>query len=254
MLSALQQATYRSYRDVVSLEYLRLVGFDTTNDDVCPDLVFSLPEKVSDSCTPTSGKPQTIGLGVMGYYGWRNAPDAGETIYQGYVTKMKHFLAWLLDQGYVVRLLTGEIPTDQRPVDELLAFVEGEGLAHWQGRVMAEPIVDVHDLLRQIAATDLVVATRFHNILCALMSGRPVVSVGYSKKNDALMAEMGLAVFCQHVEHFTVDELIRQFQSLSAEFTEAIERILRKNSEYRSLLDDQYRAVLGIEAAKRSGS
>ena len=254
MLGALRQATYRSYRDVVSLEYLRSVGFNAAGDGVYPDLVFSLPEKGWNAPATVTEKPQMIGLGVMGYYGWRNRPGYGETIYQGYLTKMKSFLAWLLDRGFAVRLLTGEIPTDQRPVEDLLAFVEAEGRAGWRDRVLAEPITDVHDLLQQIATTDLVVATRFHNILCALMAGRPVVSIGYSKKNDALMAEMGLQAYCQHVEHFTAHELIQQFQSLTSEIGQAVVRIQHKSSQYREMLDEQYHAILCDGVVGASGN
>lgn len=254
MLGALRQATYRSYRDVVSLEYLHSVGFNAAGDGVYPDLVFSLPEKEWNAPATVTGKPQTIGLGVMGYYGWRNLPGYGEAIYQGYLTKMKSFLAWLLDQGFAVRLLTGEIPTDERPVEDLLAFVETEGRADWQDRILAEPITDVHDLLQQIATTDLVVATRFHNILCALMAGRPVVSIGYSKKNDALMLEMGLQAYCQHVERFTVDELIQQFQFLISEFGQAAVRIQHKRSQYREMLDGQYRTILCGETVRAAGA
>jgi polysaccharide pyruvyl transferase WcaK-like protein len=252
-LAALRQATYRSYRDVVSAEYLRSVGFDTRSDPIFPDLVFSVPQGNADAFPAAATPPRTIGLGVMGYDGWGNNPASGEAIYRAYLAKLKRFLYWLLEQGFAVRLLTGEVYTDQPPVEELLAFVRAEGQADWQAHVSAEPITDVDDLLRQIATTDLVVASRFHNVQGALMLGRPVVSIGYSKKNDALMAEMGLQAYCQHAEHFTVDELIQRFQSLISEFSQATARIQNKSSEYRAMLDEQYRTIFCGETAKASG-
>ena len=68
--------------------------------------------------------------------------------------------------------------------------------------------------MEQIAQTDVVVATRFHNIVCSLKMGRPTISLGYAKKNDVLMAEAGLGGFCQHVERFDVGLLIEQFQDV----------------------------------------
>jgi polysaccharide pyruvyl transferase WcaK-like protein len=171
-------------------------------------------------------------------------PDSGEPIYQGYIEKLKDFVLWLLDQGYFIRLLTGNLGVDQRPVDDLLQFVKEEGQARWQDRIIAEAIANTDELLYQISKTDIVVASRFHNVLCALMLGRPVVSIGYHIKNESLMAEMGLQDYCQHIEHFTVKKLIQQFQLLISDMNQVSGRILDKNAQYRQELDQQYRKIL----------
>jgi polysaccharide pyruvyl transferase WcaK-like protein len=88
------------------------------------------------------------------------------------------------------------------------------------------------------------VASRFHNVLCTLMLERPVISLGYHAKNEVLMAGMGLASYCQHIEEFTFDRLVEQFERYKADFDEAVQRIHQKNEHYRELLDEQYRAVL----------
>lgn len=242
MLNALQTASYRSYRDRASQEYLQRVGFNTTNDSVYPDLVFSLPTPTG---MPTAARLpiQTIGLGVIGYYGWRHDQRLGEPLYQAYINKLQQFAGWLLDQGYSIRLLTGDYPTDQRPVDDLLTYVRTQGTAAWAKRLFAEPMTDVNALFQQLAQTDLVVASRFHNVLCALMLERPVLSIGYNVKNDALMAEMGLAAYCQHIEHFSVDQLTQQFCALRADYNGAVQRIQRQSAHNRQLLAEQYQRV-----------
>jgi polysaccharide pyruvyl transferase WcaK-like protein len=83
--------------------------------------------------------------------------------------------------------------------------------------------------MRQIAETDVVVATRFHNVVCALKLGRPTVSIGYAKKNDVLLAETGLGEFCQSIETLDVDRLIRQFQALLSD-RDRYERIVRETN------------------------
>ena len=80
------------------------------------------------------------------------------------------------------------------------------------------------------------------------MLGRPVVSIGYHWKNDALMADMGLAAYCQHIEHFTMDRLIEQFRSLMSERDGATQRIQQKCVQYREMLD-----VLRFLAERVSG-
>ena len=62
--------------------------------------------------------------------------------------------------------------------------------------------------------TDIIVASRFHNVVCALKLSKPTISIGYEAKNDDLMEHMGLGAFCQHIERFDVDDLIQQFEAL----------------------------------------
>jgi polysaccharide pyruvyl transferase WcaK-like protein len=170
-----------------------------------------------------------------------------------YVAKLERFVSWLLGNGYSVRLLIGNWGVDQRPVDELLDFVRIAGNPDWQNRITTEPIADADDLFQEIAKTDVVVASRFHNVVSALMLGRPVISLGYHEKNEALLAQMGLQSYCQHIEHFSVDLLIQQFQSLASELEQASRRIQEKCAQYRQKLDEQYCRVLCPEAAGAFG-
>ena len=63
-------------------------------------------------------------------------------------------------------------------------------------------------------STDFVVATRFHNVVCALKLVRPTVSIGYEAKNDAVMTELGLGEFCQSIEELDLDLLNKQLAEL----------------------------------------
>ena len=53
------------------------------------------------------------------------------------------------------------------------------------------------DLTSAMAPVGTVVATRYHNVMCALKLAKPTISIGYAQKNLSLMADMGLAEFCQ---------------------------------------------------------
>jgi polysaccharide pyruvyl transferase WcaK-like protein len=93
--------------------------------------------------------------------------------------------------------------------------------------------------MRQIADTDIVVATRFHNVVCALRLARPTVSIGYAEKNDLLMAEMGLGRFCQRVEELDFDLLMEQFTALVSERQRYVQSLRDMNSVYQERLDRQ---------------
>jgi polysaccharide pyruvyl transferase WcaK-like protein len=152
----------------------------------------------------------------MTYFGWRNDATRGAAIYQTYLAKLTSFVLWLLDRGHAVRILMGDT-NDQRAVNDLLAIVAKARPALSDDRLVFEPMSSLHDLMRQIAETDVVVATRYHNVVCALKLGKPTVSIGYAEKNDVLMAERGLGGFCQHIERLSLDRLIEQFDQLIGE-------------------------------------
>lgn len=243
MLKALRMADYRSYREVAAFNYLQSLGYDTSGDLSYPDLVFSLPKVLLPIPKQSSSTPTVVGLGLINYYGWQYEPGTGEKVYQEYISKIKCFAVWLLQRGFTIRVISGDV-ADRWPVQDLVEFVNKEGEAHWREKLIVQEITDVNDLFQQIAQSDIIVASRFHNVLCSLMLERPVISLGYHEKNDFLMKEMGLGHYCQHIEHFTNERLIEQFSACIHETDQIVRQIHDQLDSYRNLLDDQYKMLL----------
>jgi polysaccharide pyruvyl transferase WcaK-like protein len=174
----------------------------------------------------------------MTYKGWRNDRNHGTTIYAAYLAKITKFVLWLLDRGHPVRILMGEI-TDRQAAADVVTRVASARPDLPQDRIRAEPMHSLHDLMLQIADTDVVVATRFHNVVCALKLGKPTLSIGYSEKNDALMADMGMERFCQHVERLDLHLLIEQFAQLLSGRQSYEQRIRNAILVYRERLQHQ---------------
>jgi polysaccharide pyruvyl transferase WcaK-like protein len=243
MKAALGLADYRSYRDQLSQTYMHSIGFQRKDNGVYPDLMFSLPLATDLHPHRRSPQPRVVGLGVMAYYGWNRPAEEGEAIYQTYLAKIGQFAVWLVENNYSVRLLIGQ-SHDRRVVDDLKSYVERVYGTPAPGQLISEPINTIEDLFHQLDATDIVVATRFHNVLCALMLNKPVLSLGYAQKNDVLMAEMGLDHYCQQIEEFSVERLIVQFTELATNAGRIGTHIACKNSEYRTALDQQYKLIV----------
>ena len=252
MKSALGMSDFRSYRDQISKDFMQSIGFHSTHDPVYPDVVFGLEVDTHAPAYNTEKPPKVIGIGVMEYYGWSNSAQQGEDIYQRYIDKLTTFVAWLLEKEYEVRVLIGQ-SHDQRAVDDLSATLKQRQVVYRPEQLIAEQIESIEALFGQIAQTDVVVATRFHNVLCALMSNRPVVSIGYAKKNDVLMAEMGMGNFCQHIEDFDVDKLMDQFSELVDQRQQFARQMEQKNSAYQHALAQQYAQIFDLAGtAKQS--
>jgi len=248
MKSAARMAHYRSYRDTLSKDFMHNIGFSgATRDPVYPDIAFKLPNpRSADLPRCSEARASTIGLGVMTYYGWRGDANRGAHIYHAYIAKISRFVMWLLDRGHRVRILMGEA-TDLQAINDVSAIVSRERPDLPPDRLVAEPVTSLHELMRQIAETDIVVATRFHNVVCALKLGKATISLGYARKNDVLMAEMGVGEFCQQIERLDIDLLIEQFVKLLAGRSLYERRIREMNLAYEERLrvqDAQLTAAL----------
>jgi polysaccharide pyruvyl transferase WcaK-like protein len=179
----------------------------------------------------------------MDYYGSRRTPGRGEGVYRGYVEKMAEFVEWLLDRGYTVELLIGDLTYDTRVRQDVRRRLQERNPARGKAKLVEAPISSAEDLVAQLARTDVVVATRFHNILLALMLDKPVVALSYHEKIASLMRGVGLGEFCQDVDGLDVQKLVDQFTRLERNATAASSTIGRKRAEYRRALDEQYAAI-----------
>lgn len=203
-----------SYRDGHSQKYMAQMGINHSSS-VCPDLVFSLPDNALPKWTKALSEPPVVGVGLYDYCRadfLRN--DVGECRYRSYLLKLSAFIVWLLGHNYQVRIIIGDVTYDNAVREDLRNLLEGQGINYSQCNILDEPISTVSDLLDQIAKIDLLVATRFHNVLLALMLNRPVISISYDQKNDALMEQMGLSDYCQTIDSLDVSQLTGQFLKL----------------------------------------
>jgi polysaccharide pyruvyl transferase WcaK-like protein len=238
--ASLALADYRSYRDIFSQEHLQALGFDTRHDTVYPDLAFSLPRPAMPARPDRDGTQRVIGVGLITHYYQRTPSENVETIYCEYVAKIAIFVTWLLEHKYTVRLVIGDFVYDGRVRQDLRELLERGGLNYENGRIIDEPATSVDELLSQLATTDVVVASRFHNVVLALMLKKPVVAISFHEKVESLMTAMGLKEFCQDIAHVDVERLIGQFTTAEESADSLKRQIERKTEDFRKALDEQY--------------
>ncbi|MDP9148702.1 MAG: polysaccharide pyruvyl transferase family protein [Myxococcota bacterium] len=249
ILGALRLADYRSYRDEQSRAHLRRIGFATRDDAVFPDLAFSLPSAVAAAPAPSAALHKArVAVGVFDYCGRGGGSETHAAAYRAYVEKLGHFVLWLLGEGHPVRVIIGDLLYDEPVRKDLKAWLEARGLARHADRFEDTPAQSVEELLEQIGSVDFVVASRFHNVLLAVFLGKPVASISYNVKNDALVAEMGLSSYCQPIGELDVDRLIEQFTRLSQNAAQLRPAMLEKAASYRDRLARQYTLLFGSGA------
>lgn len=236
LLAAAALADSRSFRDEDSRNYMASIGLDTSSDSVIPDLAFSLAPP--PSIGPKSWPPRTIGIGIMQYYGWHETPMAAERIYAEYMGKITAFISWLARQGYTVRLLIGDTRADTSALQHFKSqFVDTPG-------IIASRIETPDELVRELQLTDVVVASRYHNLLLALLAGKPTISLGYSQKCESLMTLVGLQEYSQDIEQFTVEGLKDLFQKLAGLGMPPTEQISRACRDAAAALELQFDQII----------
>jgi polysaccharide pyruvyl transferase WcaK-like protein len=216
MKNAARIAAYRSYRDEDSRRYMQGIGAGDPRDTVLPDLAFLLPRKLE---APRAPGVLTIGVGVMTYRGWQDS----EAAYNAYLDLHERLIRWIEGQGHKVKIVIGQTPADLKAVDALEARL-GKALLNAEERAMDS----IHGAMTAIAETDFVVASRYHVQIAALKMRRPLISLGYAPKNDALMQDAGLEAFVHDVHTVDFDALTRQ-----------IEAFVSDRASYAAIVDER---------------
>jgi polysaccharide pyruvyl transferase WcaK-like protein len=201
---AAQQAHRRSYRDADSRDFMVRLGVDDHESEVLPDLAFLLPRRPEPTRDSAGGV--VIGVGLMNYRGWQ----ASDQAFRAYIDLHQRLIEWIEAKGHRVRVVIGQTPADLVAVRELEERL-GKSLLTPADKNMET----IHQAMDAVAETDLVVASRYHVQIAALKMRRPLISLGYAPKNDALLEDVGLGDFVHDVEKADFDKLTRQIELMA---------------------------------------
>lgn len=119
---------------------------------------------------------------------------------------------------------------------------------------MFEPIASLHELMQQIARTDVVIASRYHNVVCALAMKRPTISLAYASKNDALLLDTGLEAFCHQIESFDPATILSQVDLAFEQRATLIGKVEAGVERYHNRLARQEEILLAtfLETGRRA--
>jgi len=247
--SALKLADLRSYRDASSLNYLNSIGFSGSGDKVMPDLVFSLPAARLDRTKCFAAKRRTsrriVGLGVMMYAGRYSVEHPMDRTVTNYLDALANLVEWLLARDYNIRLLIGDV-YDRPVVQGFRQMLKQRQPSCDESRILDDDVTSAGELLDQIAETDLVIGTRFHNVLLALLCEKPVVAISFHHKIASLMKATGLSDYCLEIEGLTAERLEAKLRE-AEENASSLKPMIRAHAErWRAELDAQYDEIIDI--------
>ncbi|RTL68864.1 MAG: hypothetical protein EKK42_08500 [Pseudonocardiaceae bacterium] len=228
-------ARYRSYRDELSRRAMHDMGVDTADDPVFCDMVFALPTPVG--IVPTPG---LVGLGVMDYHGRNAATDRRRQaeIHASYLMMLTRFALRLIDSGRSIRLFVGDL-VDIGVAEHLLHELRAArpGLAEDRAVLVAAEEFDT--LMTAMAQVEVVVATRYHNVVSALKLGKPTLSLGYAPKNAEMMESFGQGRYALPLAGADYEQLCDRFDELDADRVAVARRVGEGSAGYRTRAQEQ---------------
>ena len=238
---ALSMAKYRSFRDTESREYMARIGFDRS-DPVVPDLAHSFPdlEKLRDRATDC--ERLVVGISPMAYGVPQRWYKQDTAVYDAYLDKLVDFIGWLNENQIEIECFPTAVPSDSYVIEDLRnLFKKKFGITLNEDQ---SPVMTVSDLLHKISSVDMVVASRFHGVLLPFVLYKPVIAISYHPKDNSLMQDMGQVRYCLDIKNFEVQSLKDCFQSIRNNLDKVRVQIIKRETEYRELLEKQYDIVL----------
>lgn len=244
---ALLFADYTSFRDTASKSLIECAGFKNRGP-VYPDLAHSLViqrDLARDSTAASAGRHPVVGINPMPMYDRRYWCVTDDSRYYDYVRKLSEFSAVLMREGYPVFFFATQ-PKDENVINDVLDMIPQDVKEKSSSAELIKQARSVDGLMEVLATADVVVATRFHGTLMALMAERPVLGICYYRKTRDLLKETGQEAYAVDLDSFQPDELLRRFRSLVANRLAEVEKIRAKNEDYRNALSEQYDRVLHL--------
>lgn len=252
---ALCFADYVSLRDVSSERLIHEIGCKLKSH-VYPDLAHSLrTDHISASALPVGvqkGDLPVVGINPMPLYDPRYWCDTDEGKYSAYLRKMADFTAKLIANGYPVFFFATQ-EKDNNVIVDILQALAKERQVDMPFDKFVLTSVTVDELMANIAAADITVATRFHGTVLSLLAAKPMLGICYYRKARELLYEMGQQNYAVELDTFTVDDLWSRFENLVNNRVNEQERIKTKNLEYTHSLKLQYDSLFVDQVATAKG-
>ena len=221
---AVASSAYCSVRDVGSREMIRQLGVER-DLPIVPDLAFGL--------TPESPRPPRrpgldIGISPMIYLRPGSWPIEDLAGYKRLIALWAEVVATTVARGDRVHLFVSN-PGDMTAVSDIWERLGEPTRAGCTVVQLETPAA----LLEFNRGMDVIVSSRLHGVLLAIVSGRPVLALSHERKVRAVMKDAGVSEFCVDLATTTTEEITHLLGDLAQQL-ESCGRRLRDYVETAS--------------------
>jgi polysaccharide pyruvyl transferase WcaK-like protein len=202
---AVSRASYCSVRDSGSRALTQQLGV-TSDLPVVPDLAFGLRTKAP---LRPRRPGYDIGISPMAFMRPGTWPNENRVDYERYVLLWAELVTDRVARGDRVHLFVTD-PTDQIAVEEVIARLDEPTRA----ACLVESANTPDDLLEFFRGLDVVISSRLHGVLLAIVAARPVLALSHERKVQAVMKDAGVTPFCADLPTATMDQITERLATL----------------------------------------
>jgi len=120
-----------------------------------------------------------------------------------------------------------------------------------QERLEVASIAAVDDVASEIRRCDVIIATRFHAIVVAMLLGKPILALCNEPKMSDLMVDMGQAAYSLSLDTFDVRATIARFLDLEANHERVAAELADQAGRARRTLEGLLDPVFGPRVGSR---
>jgi len=202
---AVENSTYCSVRDQGSRALTKGIGV-RKDIGVVPDLAFSLD---CDQSTTSERPGFDIGVSPMTYLRPGSWPGADRLEYERLVGLWADIVSSIVSEGNRAKLFVSA-PEDMVAVNDVWDRLSEETRAGTSIHQAANP----DSLLDFYRGVDVVISSRLHGVVLAMVAGRPVVALSHERKVRTVMQDAGASASCAELATATVAETMLMIRAV----------------------------------------
>ena len=206
-------------RDEFAREEARDVMSRTAGDiEVCPDIAFAGWPSSRYIEPAKTGKPSVRRIGIVPMdWTWARTVDR-ERALDAYIAKLAAVVRNLSHQGFELQLYghsrIAEMDQDDFAVAQRIAETAG---ADANVHLDLAGGGDVTELREHFRSVSVVVGTRLHSCIIAMLMGTPAIGLAYQPKSLGTFRLLGLEDYCLDVESFEADRVAQLAAGLAGQ-------------------------------------
>ena len=237
MRYAIRHSAYCSVRDEGSLQLTATLGAQR-HLNVVPDLAFALATK-----PPLAARRPGLDIGVSPMVflkpgGW---PDENAAEYDRFVGLWASLIERRAAKGDRIHLFVSD-PGDMDAVRD----VQKRLSAKLRAACLIAEAETADALLEFYRGLDVVVSSRLHGVLLAIVAGRPVLALAHERKVRAVMSDAGVSSFCAELSTSTMEITDAMIDDLVPQLDTCARRLRDYAASARAAVRSQNELIPGL--------
>ena len=226
-VQALRKAQLCVLRDSGSRDAIRSLGF-RGQMEICADPAFSLRRNPAG----TPGDAEFVVISPIARSAW---PGAEDEAYGKYLGAMSAVADYLLQQSIPVRFVCSQTRMDPKIVGRIRQRMLGNAAS-----TLVVEVNSFEEYLDAVQGALVVVGSRLHALILALVAGTPVIAVTGVRKVHQLFADLNLSDHAFEMRSLSVELLLARINSVIRDPRTSREHVRGKTLQLLPPLERQF--------------